>query len=79
MSRGVLSRHEAHTRGRTDGSDRVSLGETRAFGSELVERRCGVVFAAVSAQVAVTQVIGHDVDNVRALRIGGFTASGGEE
>src|SRR4030095_5820889 len=79
MPRGVLSRHEAHTRGRADGSDRVSLGEARAFGSKLVERRCGVIFAAVSAQVAVTQIIGHDVHDVRALGLGRFSASGKEE
>ena len=62
---GVIPGHERRAGGGTDGTAGVGLGEADAFGGEAVEVRSFDPFLAVTAEIAVAEVVGHDENDVR--------------
>ena len=63
---GVLARHEDAAGRRADGGARIVVRETHALGRHPVEIRRSDYLLAVAAQIAVSQVVGQDVDDVGA-------------
>ena len=69
----VASRENRITRRRADGRRGVGIGEAHALARQAVEvRRGDLRVTVVTAEVAVAEVIGEDVDDVRARRLGGL-------
>jgi len=60
----MLAGQERTSRASADGGTCVSRGELQAFGGELVYVRGADLLLAVAAEVAITEVIGKDEDNV---------------
>jgi coenzyme F420-reducing hydrogenase beta subunit len=59
----VVAGHQSRTGGRT-GGEHVETRESQTLSSELVEDGC-TDFAAERADIAVSQVIRHDEQNIR--------------
>ena len=64
---GVLARHEARPGRCRHGTSGIGLCEAHAFASHAVDVRCGDVALSVAGQVAVSHIVAHDVDDVRAF------------
>jgi hypothetical protein len=62
---GVTARHQRSARRRTHGLRNVKVGEFRAFFRQPVEVGCANVWVSERRDVAVTQIIDEDQDDVR--------------
>jgi hypothetical protein len=56
--------HQGATGGSADGAARVAIGEADALGSETVEVRRLDDFLAIATEVAVTEIVGEDEEDV---------------
>lgn len=61
---GAASGHEADSRGGTDRSGGVAVGEANAVLSELIKMRCLDVWMAVAFEIAVAEIVAEDDDDV---------------
>ena len=48
----------------TYGSSSISIHEFYALRRQFIEMGCLIIFAAITTQIGVTQVIGHDVNDI---------------
>ena len=64
----VPSCHEHAPRWCTNTVACIDLCELRSLGSHPIQIRCADFLLAVAAEMAVTQIISHDEDNVRLVR-----------
>ena len=56
---------EKHTAGRrADGVAGVELGEADAVGGELIEVGSFDLLLAITSQFAITEIVGHEIDDV---------------
>ena len=64
--------HQTTARRRADTTAGVCLGESQALSGKSIDV-CGVAICllAITAQIAIAQVVGHDEDDVRLRRAGG--------
>ena len=74
-TQGRATGEKTGSRGRTDGSRSVKIGEAHAFGSKAVEVRGAYNRVSVARQVSVSEIIGkneNDVGLLRGRRVGGM-------
>ncbi len=60
----MVSRHQGAARGTADGIAGVAIGELDAFAAHLVDVRSLDRLAAIAAEIAVSQIIDDDEDDV---------------
>jgi hypothetical protein len=70
---GVQAGHQHAARGRADRSAGVGIGELEALRCESIEIRRENLPLAVGADVAVTQIVSQDKDDVGLARLDGVT------
>ena len=66
----VVTRQERVARRRTRCRHRMGIGEAQSATSQRVGVRCLYACHTVAAQVAISQVVGHDKNHIRSLRQG---------
>ena len=72
----VAARQQRGARRRTHGTVRMEIGEPHAFLGQLVQMRGHVFRMAITPQVAVTKIIGHNHNDIRGLFISGSRLPG---
>ena len=65
----VTRRHQGKTRGRADRRVGIPLGQFQPIGGQAVQHRRAGQATTVTTQVGVTQVVGHNKNDVRAGRV----------
>ena len=61
---GVQARHEAASRWSTNRASRIEIREAHSLGRELVDVRRFDSLLAVATEIAVTQIVGEDEDDI---------------
>ena len=61
----IAAANEGRARGRADGSVGVGIGQAHAFPRETIDVGCSNVRRTVASEVAVTQIVHHNDDDVR--------------
>ena len=67
---GVLAREKDQASRSANGVSRIVIGEAEAFLRHTIQSRRLDLLLSIASQVAVTKVVGHDVNNVRFARRG---------
>ena len=73
---GILTREYAGARRRADRASRIGVGEAYALARQGVDVGRLDLLLAVTTEMAVAQIVGHDEDNIRSLRSRGRTRKG---